>query len=183
MDDPGTVLLSIHVPRVGTSMQQAVRREVASSRFLCLARLESRTMLSKPLAYPSTLDHRPPGALSAAIAVLRGGALEPESRARHGNSQAKAEAKHRCSFHPPCGGVFLPQAGPRFGLVLLQAGHHLVVVTRRPPPETTKATRWVALDWLGNAASNLACRPPSEGKDMVELEPGTDVLPGRNRRG
>jgi len=106
-------------------------------------------MLSKPLAYPSTLDRRPPGALSAAIAVLRGGALEPESRARHGNSQAKAEAKHRCSFHPPCGGVFLPQAGPRFGLVLLQAGHHLVVVTRRPPPETTKATRWVALDWLG----------------------------------
>jgi hypothetical protein len=65
------------------------------------------------------------------------------------NSQAKADAKHRCSFRPQCGGVFLPQAGPRFGLVLLQAGHHLVVVTRRPPPETTKATHWVALDWLG----------------------------------
>ena len=41
-----------------------------------------RTMLSKPLAYPSTLDHRPPDALSGMDDVLRGGALEPEPRAR-----------------------------------------------------------------------------------------------------
>jgi len=37
-------------------------------------RPESRTMLSMPLAYPSTLDRRP----LQAVAVLRGGVLEPE---------------------------------------------------------------------------------------------------------
>jgi hypothetical protein len=40
-----------------------------------------RTMFSEPLAYPSTLDHRPPDALPD-DGLLRGGALEPEPRAR-----------------------------------------------------------------------------------------------------
>jgi hypothetical protein len=75
--------------------------------------------------------------------------LEPEPRTRCGNTQAKANANCQRSFRPPCGGVFLPQAGPRFDLVLLQAGHHLVSCVARSPPGTTKATRWVALDWLG----------------------------------
>jgi hypothetical protein len=39
-----------------------------------------RAMLSKPLAYPSTLDRRPPAARVTAVAVLRGGALEPGPR-------------------------------------------------------------------------------------------------------
>ena len=34
---------------------------------------------------------------------------------------------------------------------------------RRISSETTKATRWVALDWLRYAASGLAHTPPSEG--------------------
>jgi hypothetical protein len=49
-------------------------------------------MLSKPLAYPSTLDHRPPDAQSGMVAVLRGGALEPEPRARSGKSAGKSRS-------------------------------------------------------------------------------------------
>src|SRR5262249_49701872 len=50
-----------------------------------------RTMFSMPLAYSSTLDRRPPGALAATVAVLRGGALEPEPRAVSEKRQAKAD--------------------------------------------------------------------------------------------
>jgi hypothetical protein len=45
-----------------------------------------RTMFSMPLAYPSTLDRRPPVALSATVVVLRGGALEPDAQVRIGKS-------------------------------------------------------------------------------------------------
>ena len=38
----------------------------------------SRTMFSKPLAHPSSLDRRP---VAQVVGVLRGGALEPEPRA------------------------------------------------------------------------------------------------------
>ena len=44
-------------------------------------------------------------------------------------------------------GVFLSQAGPQFGLVLVQAEHHLGC-RRQSRPGTKKATRWVALVWL-----------------------------------
>jgi hypothetical protein len=43
-----------------------------------------RTMFSKPLAYPSTLD--------LPVGVLRGGVLEPESQHLPGNQHAKAHA-------------------------------------------------------------------------------------------
>jgi len=46
-------------------------------------------MFSKPLAYPSTLDRRPPVALCAAVAVLRGGVLEPEPHTRAENGRLK----------------------------------------------------------------------------------------------
>ena len=51
-----------------------------------------RTMFSMPLAYPSTLDRRSPFAHSAAVVVLRGGALEPDAQVRIGKSHAKANA-------------------------------------------------------------------------------------------
>ena len=60
-------------------MQQADRPEAAA-----VASYDSldvrRTMLSKPLAYPSTLDRRPSVALSVTVVVLRGGALEPDAQ-------------------------------------------------------------------------------------------------------
>ena len=82
-------------------------------------------MFSVPLANPSTLDRRE-AAARPAHDVLRGGALEPELGGRHRKEQAKADANASVTFHATLR-VFLSQAGPRFDLVLLQAGHHLVV--------------------------------------------------------
>ena len=42
--------------------------------------------MSMPLAYPSTLDRRSPFAHTAAVVVLRGGALEPDAQVRIGKS-------------------------------------------------------------------------------------------------
>jgi hypothetical protein len=50
-----------------------------------------RTLFSKPLAYPSTLDRRENG-------VLRGGALEPEPRILRRNWQANAHAYSQRNF-------------------------------------------------------------------------------------
>ena len=111
----------------GASMQRLPVSVVA--RVLCPIRLESRTMLSKPLAYPSTLDHRPPDALSGMVDVLRGGALEPEPRALGVNWQAKAEAKYQHPFLPPCGRSLSPSGGASIRSRPFQAEHHLVVVS------------------------------------------------------
>jgi len=108
-------------------MQRPATSVVA--RVLCLARLASRTMLSKPLAYPSTLDHRPPDALSEMVGVLRGGALEPESRARFRNRQTKAEANYQPLFRHPCGRSLSPSGGASIRSRLSQAEHHLRVVS------------------------------------------------------
>jgi hypothetical protein len=69
---------------------RGARRNGASPR---LSRPAScvRTMLSMPLANPSTLD-RPAAAARPARDVLRGGALEPEPHAPARKAQAKAYA-------------------------------------------------------------------------------------------
>src|SRR5919201_2695919 len=82
----------------GRSTQQAradCRAMVASS----VSPGRSRTMFSKPLAYPSTLDRRPRLRTSAAVAVLRGGALEPEPHRLLGKAQAKADAYFQRVLH------------------------------------------------------------------------------------
>jgi hypothetical protein len=117
-----------------------------------------------PLAYPSTLDRRPP----AAHCPQRSSSyVEGRWSPSLGTSSEKDKLKHTLIlsvlFHAGARRVFLSQAGPRFDLALLQAEHHLVVRTGRAALETARATRWVALDWLGYAASGLARRPPSEG--------------------
>jgi hypothetical protein len=56
-------------------------------------RHEARTMFSKPLAYPSTLDRL--------TGVLRGGALEPEASYAPEKSQAKAHAYSLAQFPAP----------------------------------------------------------------------------------
>jgi hypothetical protein len=84
------IALSIHVPqRRGVDAAGGPTPIGFPRRVLCLARLESRAMFSKPLAYPSTLDRRPRCFCGP---VLRGGALEPEPRAGRRNVQAKADA-------------------------------------------------------------------------------------------
>ena len=99
-----------------------------------------------------------------------------------GNRQAKAGANTSIHFFLRAGGVFLPQAGPRSGLVLLQAGHHLAscrsVTSRNDEGDPLGRPRLAR-----NAARNLACTPSSEGMGNIELEPGVAVRPGRDRRG
>ena len=51
-------------------------------------------MFSKPLAYPSTLDRQ----FVQQNAVLRGGALEPDSCLPAGKAQAKADAYSPLDF-------------------------------------------------------------------------------------
>ena len=83
-------------------------------------------MFSMPLAYPSTLDHRLPLRKTAAVDVLRGGALEP---APHVLLLEKGRLKQTLiaslHFQRAALRVFLSQAGPRFDLELVQAEHHL----------------------------------------------------------
>ena len=94
----------------------------------------------------------------------------------------KPELNTSIHFFLRAGGVFLPQAGPRFGLVLLQAGHHLAscrsVTSRNDEGDPLGRPRLAR-----NAARNLACTPSSEGMGNIELEPGVAVRPGRDRRG
>jgi hypothetical protein len=67
------------------------RRRSTQLRSLALTHGDCRTMFFKPLAYPSTLDHRK-------SSVLRGGALEPEPRIRRRNLQANAHAYSQRNF-------------------------------------------------------------------------------------
>ena len=72
---------SVHPPsREIDAAAHAFRRVVASSDSSSLG----RTMFSMPLAYSSTLDRR--------IAVLRGGALEPDAQQPTEKAHAKANA-------------------------------------------------------------------------------------------
>jgi hypothetical protein len=84
LDDPGTDVSGpaepVLRPPPGARSTQQRRARRAMKRLVSLDR--SRTMFSKPLAYPSTLDRRPPDAHSRADIVLRGGALEPDSLGR-----------------------------------------------------------------------------------------------------
>jgi hypothetical protein len=104
-----------------------------------------RTMLSMPLAYPSTLDRAATGCASAMMVVLRGGALEPDRASLPGNRQAKAHAISRRDFQADAQRIFLSQAGPQFLRLASQAGHHPSHSKSRFASETTKATHWVAL--------------------------------------
>ena len=103
---------SIHHLEAGRSMQ---RRETPPS--VCRA-AETSALFSEPLAHPSTLDRRPPAARARVVAVLRGGALEPDPRAVPKNCSANGT--------PICNAIdtrtrraFLSRAGPRSVLVLL----------------------------------------------------------------
>jgi len=51
---------------------------VARGRPSSVASVRSTALFSMPLAHPSTLDRRPRAAQARRVAVLRGGALEPD---------------------------------------------------------------------------------------------------------
>jgi hypothetical protein len=94
----------------------------------CVSPAVRRTMLSKPLAYPSTLDHRPPDAQSGWPTSYVEGLWSPSLAHIVGNSQAKAEANDQPPFRPPCGRSLSPSGGASIRSRLSQAEHHLSVV-------------------------------------------------------
>ncbi len=123
---PGRGRASPSISPSGRSTQQASASP--RSRSIPMSRpRRSRTMLSMPLAYSSTLDHRPP------VAHIRGG-RRPTWRsfgARASRTVRKSPGKStgvcQRSFPAAMPRVFLSQAGPRFDLDLLQAEHHLLI--------------------------------------------------------
>jgi len=107
------------------------------------------------------------------------GLWSPSLGGRRRKGQAKADANASVTFHATLR-VFLSQAGPRFNLVLLQAGHHLVV-----PFVSRIAFRNEKGDPLGrprlarSAARDLAQLPPSEGMDVSGPALRIEALPAR----
>ena len=80
-DGRSTALSYGHVRRTGRPPSISPRGEIdamAADRRSSVARVQSTALFSMPLAHPSTLDRRPPAAQARRVAVLRGGALEPD---------------------------------------------------------------------------------------------------------
>ena len=71
---------------------------VAYGRPSSVASVRSTALFSMPLAHPSTLDRRPPAARARLVAVLRGGALEPDSQSVLENCTRNKSAYHRACF-------------------------------------------------------------------------------------
>ena len=94
-----------------------------------------RTMLSMPLANPSTLDRAATGCASAMMVVLRGGALEPDRAGLPGNRHAKAHAISQRDFQADAQRIFLSQAGPQFLRWLLKLGITLLNRHLDSPPK------------------------------------------------
>ena len=72
---------------------------VACGRPSSVASVRSTALFSMPLAHPSTLDRRPPAALARLVAVLRGGALEPDPQSVLENSMTNTTAYLHAYFH------------------------------------------------------------------------------------
>ena len=139
LDDPGTALPLRPSPGEGD-------RRSRHSDLVYVSRGWRRAMFSMPLAYPSTLDRRPPAAHTRADVVLRGGALEPGASTLLGKSQAKAHAYSSALFPGAMLRAFLSQAGPRFELDLLQAEHHLDLDMTVRLQKRRRRPGWVALE-------------------------------------
>jgi hypothetical protein len=135
-------------------MQQADRSRPAVCRVLCLARPVSRAMFSKPLAYPSTLDRRPPGCATRERRPTWRGFGARVSCSNPENTQAKAHAYSQALFHAASRRSLSPSGGASirsyvfFKLGITSWSYRLGPFQRR------KATRWVALDWLGMRLGN-----------------------------
>jgi hypothetical protein len=119
LDDPGSrwrgrSRASVHLPRGRSTQSRACRSSVTLSR--------SRTLLFKPLAYPSTLDRRP-GACRASSYVEE--LWSPSLARRPENRRLKHTLIASAYFQRRTPRVFLSQAGPRFDLDFVQAEHHL----------------------------------------------------------
>ena len=131
---------------------QLPRREIDAA-----AAPSGQTMLSMPLAYPSTLDRRSPIREDRRPTWRSFGARASTVCEK---AQAKADANSERIVRAQTPRVFLSQAGPRFGLELLQAEHHLWFrQVGRSPSQQKRRPHWVALVWLV-CAHDYCTEPP-----------------------
>ena len=72
---------------------------MAADRRSSVARVETTALFSMPLAHPSTLDRRPPAAQARRVAVLRGGALEPDPQSVLENCMENTSLYFLTYFH------------------------------------------------------------------------------------
>ena len=144
------IALSIHVPqRRGVDAAGGPTPIGFPRRVLCLARLESRAMFSKPLAYPSTLDRRSTGCSTRGrCPTWRGFGARVSCSTRKKHRQKHTHISRRYSTLR-AGGVFLPQAGPRFGPMSSSSWTSPRGRIDWAPFNDERRPEWVALDWLG----------------------------------
>jgi len=173
--------VSIHVPGAGGRCSCKPPSVVA--RVLCLAGPEMPNDVVQATRLPFD-----PGSPAAGCAIRVGrrptwrsfGARASRTSLEMGRQKPKL-ITNLYSFLR-AGGVFLPQAGPRFGLVDLKlsitSSSYRSVTSGNDKGDPLGRPRLAR-----NAARNLACTPPSEGCGNIELEPGVAVRPGRDRRG
>ena len=171
-------------PRCGRSTQQASAHRGAVGRVLMSRPAEAERCFPchSPTLRPWIADRRL--RTLRAVAVLRGGALEPEPQTlRSEKAHAKANANCQRVFPARALRVFLSQAGPRFDLELSQAEHHLLGFVRGVIAFGQQKRRpgWVALVWLAMRLEDLARIPPSEGEDVTGPALRIEAVPARQR--
>jgi hypothetical protein len=130
---------STSVPEVDA----AASRLQPSVALTTLSRPRIRTLLSMPLAYPSTLERRAQ-LRDCGFTVLRGGALEPGALLIAENCKLKRTVFHGLLLLRSAqrglslsGGASSPSRFSQMSITFLKS--------RELRSETTKATRWVAL--------------------------------------
>lgn len=140
-------------------------------------------MFSMPLAYPSTLDRRP------AAARLRRGRRPTwrsfgarSSRSVPENRRLKQTLITSAYFRRTNAEIFLSLAGPRFGLALVQVGHHLGSYVDSITFGDEKGDPLGRPRLARYAARDLARMPPSEGRDITGLVVGVEAKPARLTR-
>jgi hypothetical protein len=99
-----------------------------------------RTLFSMPLAYPSTLDLRPPAALPDVTPSYVEEFWSPSLGAFLEKAHAKADANSSICFQRNAQRVFLSQAGPRIGPRFSSSWASPFALVSFLASETTKAT-------------------------------------------
>jgi hypothetical protein len=118
------------------------------------------------------------------VTVLRGGALEPRILASLVKKAWQSSGVMRSWYLPVSNGweLFSLRRGLECSYVLFKLGITSSFI--RFASETTKATRWVALDPMAMRLRGLACTPPVEGPNVAAPErDGRRLLAGDVPRG
>jgi hypothetical protein len=140
-------------------------------------------MFSEPLAYPSTLDQRPPVALPRRQSSYVEEFWSPTLAAFPLFEHANANRIPVCAFSHGNAQSLSLSSGASIRPIFSQAGHHLSLLLIGLASKTTKATPLGRPRSSCYAASCLARTPLSEGYCRTEPAPVGDGLMQARRRG